>query len=248
MLTTAALLTIGVVIFLASVLSGVFGMAGGMILLGVILVYLDVVTGMILFGLIQTTAGGWRAAIWFGYVKWSIVWRYLIGATITFIAFRWIAFVPDKAVVYIGLGLMPLVADVLPARFSLDITRRGVPYFAGLILQAIQLMAGATGVLLDVFFQRTGLDRKTIIASKAITQVASHAYRVAYFASIGSLAGAALPWWAYIGAMAMAIAGTSVAGVILHRMTDDGFRLWSRRLILAVSVIYVLRGLWLLWA
>jgi uncharacterized membrane protein YfcA len=246
MLTLSALATIGPVIFVASVLSGVFGMAGGMILLGVILVYLDVVTGMILFGLIQTTAGGWRAAIWWRYVKWSVVWRYLVGATVTFILFRWIALVPDKAVVYIGLGLMPILADRLPDRFALDITRPGVPYVAGLVLQAIQLMAGATGVLLDTFFQRTGLDRKTIIASKAITQVASHIYRVAYFASIGSLAGAALPWWAYLGAVCLAIAGTSIAGVILHHMTDDGFRKWSRRLILTVSVVYVLRGLWLL--
>ena len=36
-------------------------MAGGMILLGVLLIYFDVATAMILFSIIQFSANGWRA-------------------------------------------------------------------------------------------------------------------------------------------------------------------------------------------
>ena len=46
-LVTTAIL--GVTIITSSFISGVFGMAGGMVLLGVLLVYFDVATGMILF-------------------------------------------------------------------------------------------------------------------------------------------------------------------------------------------------------
>ena len=48
----------------SSFISGVFGMAGGMVLLGVLLVYFDVATGMVLFSIIQLTANGWRALHW----------------------------------------------------------------------------------------------------------------------------------------------------------------------------------------
>ena len=36
-----------------------------------------------------------------------------------------------------------------------------------------------------------------------------------------------------------------VAARVLERMADIGFRLWSKRVVLAVSAVYILRGLWL---
>jgi uncharacterized protein len=59
-MTPSVLAIIGVTIIFSSFLSGVFGMAGGMILLGVLLNYFDVATGMILFSVIQFFANGWR--------------------------------------------------------------------------------------------------------------------------------------------------------------------------------------------
>jgi hypothetical protein len=61
-MTAASLAIIGVTIIVSSFISGVFGMAGGMVLLGVLLVYFDVATGMVLFSIIQLTANGWRRA------------------------------------------------------------------------------------------------------------------------------------------------------------------------------------------
>ena len=65
---------IGATILFSSFLSGVFGMAGGMVLLGVLLVYLDVGTAMILFSIIQFFANGWRAAQWRSFIRWRIFW------------------------------------------------------------------------------------------------------------------------------------------------------------------------------
>src|SRR5882762_11629836 len=95
--STLALL--GATIVFTSFLSGVFGMAGGMILLGVLLNYFDVATGMILFSVIQLFANGWRVVQWRQYVLWPIFGWYLLGAVISF-GFMWmIAFVPDTAIV-----------------------------------------------------------------------------------------------------------------------------------------------------
>ena len=51
-MTPSVLAIIGVTILCSSFISGVFGMAGGMLLLGVLLNYLDVAAGMILFSII----------------------------------------------------------------------------------------------------------------------------------------------------------------------------------------------------
>ena len=52
-MTAASLALIGATIVLASFISGVFGMAGGMVLLGVLLVYFDVATAMVLFSILE---------------------------------------------------------------------------------------------------------------------------------------------------------------------------------------------------
>lgn len=233
-------------VFAASVLSGIFGMAGGLILLGALLIYIDVVPAMVLFGAIQVTAGGWRAALWLGHVRWGIFWRYLIGATAAFLIMRSVRFVPDKAIVYLGLGLLPFAAELLPARLALDITRPGIPYLCGMAMQILQLLAGATGVILELFFQNSGLDRKAVIGTKSVLQVVGHLFRIAYFASLATALDFGISWWVFTGALSLAVAGTSLAGAVLERMTDTGFRVWSRRLIFLVSSVYLMRGIWLL--
>ncbi len=72
----------------SSFISGVFGMAGGMVLLGVLLVYFDVATGMVLFSIIQLTANGWRALHWRRFVLWPIFYWYVAGAMLAFAVMR----------------------------------------------------------------------------------------------------------------------------------------------------------------
>lgn len=241
-----ALAVIGATVLVTSFISGIFGMAGGIILLGVLLVFLDVAPAMVLFGVIQTAANGWRAALWLRYVDWGIVWRYLVGSTAMFLAIRSLSFLPSKAVIYLGLGLIPFAANMLPKSLTPDITRPGAPYLCGAFILVLQLLAGAAGHILDIFFQKSQLDRKTIVATKAVTQVAGHGYRIAYFGSFAAAFDTSIPAWGYIGAIALAITGTTVAGFILQRMTDDGFRMWSKRITMTVAIVYLARAAWLL--
>ena len=57
--------------------------------------------------------------------------------------------------------------------------------------------------------------------------------------------GDAVPLWLFAPAIALSIAGTSLAALVLERMTDVGFRQWTRRVIFAVSVVYLVRGVML---
>src|SRR3981189_260670 len=103
-MTPSVLAIIGVTIIFSSFLSGVFGMAGGMVLLGVLLAYFDVATGMILFSIIQGVANGWGGGQWGQYILWPIIGWYVVGALISFAVMWSIALVPDKAMVYLLLG------------------------------------------------------------------------------------------------------------------------------------------------
>jgi len=239
-----AMALVGATILGTSFVSGIFGIAGGMILLGVLLVFFDVATGMVVFSVIQFFGNGWRVVLWRRYILWPIFYSYVFGALVAFALLRAVAFVPDKATVYLLLGLMPFVVEIVPHAARPNIEWRGVPFMTGLATTFIQLLAGPGGAFLDVFFQKSSLDRRTTIATKATVQTFGHALRVAYF---GTLSGAAdvLPLWAYAAAIALAIGGNSLAPLVLERMTDHGFRQWTRGLILAVSTVYLIRAGWL---
>jgi uncharacterized protein len=242
-LSTLAL--IGATILVSSFVSGVFGMAGGMILLGVLLVYYDVTTAMVLFSIIQFAANGWRALLWYRYVRWPIFFHYVLGAMVAFAALRVVAYVPDKATVYLLLGVMPFLVELLPRRAHPSIEWPGMPFVSGALTTVLQFMSGVGGVFLDIFFQKSMLDRKTTVATKAVTQTFSHVLRAIYFGSLGGLGN--VMTWTTLVAVGLAIAVTSVTPYVIERMTDHGFRQWTRVVIYAISVVYLVRAGILLW-
>jgi uncharacterized protein len=244
-MTVSALAIIATTILFSSFLSGVFGMAGGMVLLGVLLNYFDVATGMILFSIIQLFANGWRALQWRHYVLWPIFAWYVGGSVISFVVMWTIAFVPDKALVYLTLGLMPFAVELLPSRSRPNIEWQGVPFLTGMMTTIIQILAGVGGLFLDIFFQKSTLDRKTTNATKAVAQSFSHVVRACYFGSLSGIGD--VPLWATAPAVLLAIAGTSLAPFVVERMTDHGFRQWTRAIILAISLVYLGRAGWLFW-
>ena len=244
-MTAVSLALIGLTIILSSFISGVFGLAGGMVLLGVLLVYFDVTTGMMLFSITQLAANGWRTLHWRSFVLWPIFWRYALGAVIAFAVMRYVAYVPDKAVVYLLLGLTPFAVEVLPASMRPNIEWRGVPFITGILTTIIQFLAGVGGLFLDIFFQKSRLDRKTTNATKAVTQTFSHVLRGLYFGSLAGVGNLEVSLWA--PAIVLAIVGAMLAPYVLERMTDHGFRQWTRLIIFALAAVYLIRGASLLW-
>jgi uncharacterized membrane protein YfcA len=244
-LSVSALAVIGVTIVFSSFLSAVFGMAGGMILLGVLLAYLDVAGAMILFSTIQFFVNGARVVQWRDYVIWPIFHWYVLGAAVAFVIMWSIAIVPDKATVYLLLGLMPFFIEILPPAMRPNIEWRGVPVVSGFLTTIVQILSGVGGLMLDIFFQKSMLDRKTTNATKAVTQSFSHVVRWIYFASLAGIGD--LPLWTVMPAVALGIGGAWLAPFVIERMTDHGFRQWTRALIMAISVVYLIRAGMLFW-
>lgn len=245
-MTAAAMGVIAVTVLATSFISGIFGMAGGLILLGVLLLFMDVAPAMVLFGTIQMGANGWRALLWRQHVAWPIVGRFILGSVAAFLAMRYIAFIPDKALLYIGLGILPFATELLPARYQPDISRPWGPYLCGVIIMVLQLLAGAAGHILDMFFQKSGLDRKGIVGSKAVCQVIAHLFRILYFGSFATGFAVDVPWWGFVAALIIAFTGTTLAASVLERMTEKDFRAWSRRIVFGIALAFLARGIWLL--
>ena len=224
-----------------SVLSGILGMAGGMVLMAVLVSTLTVASAMMVHGAVQATATGSRA--WFirEHIQWRIMPLYGLGAGSALAGFAALTLIPDAAVVLILVGAFPFLARVYRRLSGLDITKPFTTFSCGASVTAAQLLAGASGPLLDVFYLTTPLNRHQIIASKAITQTLGHILKLIYYGLIVGVSDS-VPWWLYPIAMATAVGGTRVGTKLLDRWNDERFRIVSGRVILAIAAACIVKG------
>lgn len=232
-------------VVLTSIISGIFGMAGGLVLMLILAQIFTVPAAMVLHGVTQFVSNGWRALLWRRWIHWRIVGLYTLGALPAIALPLLVAYVPDKATMLILLGLVPYAALALPDAVKLDAAKPAHAVLCGFLVAGTQLLAGVAGPLLDVFFVRSlDLDRRTVVATKATTQALSHTLKVGYYASLAA-AGTALDWDIYSAAIAAAVLGTTLGGTVLEKMTNASFRKWTRLVVLAVGGVSLAQGLWL---
>jgi uncharacterized membrane protein YfcA len=241
---TSFALLIAVAALLTSALSAVFGMAGGMILMGLYAATLPVQAAMILHGITQLFANGFRAFLLRRHVfAPGLVW-YALGAAVTLALFTVLAIVVPRPLVFLFMGGIPLALMLLPARFAPSFERPRHALACGAFATAASLLSGVSGPLLDMFFVRTSLDRFQVVATKAITQAAGHVLKIVYFGGLVRTADADLnlPWWIYPMLVACAFLGTRLGGRLLDGMGDANFRRWSARIVGALGLVYVWKG------
>lgn len=226
-------------------ISGIFGMAGGLVLMGVLAAVVPISTAMITHGAIQMVSNGWRAFLLRGDIAWGVFARYAAGSGLAVAALFALAWRPDRATLFLLLGLTPMLVW-LPRRWlDLDIERPGQAEAAGLVVQALNTTAGVAGPLLDVFFVRTEMTRQQIVATKATTQVLAHLVKIAFWSAPIILAADRAdlpPAWLIAGAIPLSMAGTWAGGRVLAAMSDVDFKRWMKRIVTLIGAIYLARA------
>jgi hypothetical protein len=170
-----------------SALSGVLGMAGGMLLMAILVSVLSVANAMLLHGAVQATANGARAFILRRHIRWAILPTYALGSLLAVGLFAVLTFVPDSGLVLILVGASPWLGLVSKRLRGLDVTRPLTALVCGLTVTSAQLLAGASGPLLDVFYLNSPLSRQEVVANKAVTQTLSHLLKMIYYGLIVAL-------------------------------------------------------------
>lgn len=226
-------------------LSGIFGMAGGLILIGVLLVVFPLPTAMVLHAITQMASNGWRATLWFKHIVWKSMAFYVAGCLVSVGLWSITLYVPDKAMALLLLGLSPFIIRAIPDRILPRSFGPAQVAATGLVSMMLMLLTGVTGPLLDTMFLRSPLERRQIIATKAACQVFGHGFKLIYFGALIEQVGQVEPWFLAI-AVTSSIIGTSLGRLLLEKLSDAQFRIWSNRLITALASYYVAYGLVLL--
>lgn len=243
----AALLMLAAGMAGTAFLSGLFGMAGGMILIGILLAIMPLPDAMAVHAVTQMASNGWRSLLWWRYVRPRSIAGYLLGCAAALLAWSFFRYVPSKPVATLFLGLLPFGVRFLPHGFkpNPESLRHGVVYRS--ICMALLLLTGVAGPLIDTFFLGGNLDRRQMVASKSACQIFGHAMKLVYFGGIVEQAGAVDDVTIAV-AIAMSILGTTAARRFLEAMSDAQYRTWAGRIITSISGCYVIQGAYLLIA
>ncbi|HSN21214.1 MAG TPA: TSUP family transporter [Usitatibacter sp.] len=244
--TVLLLSILGVSSLVTSFISGILGMAGGMILMGVLLALLPLPAAMMLHGITQLAANGWRALLLRSEVDWRVFRGYVLGALVALALFTAVRLVVSKPVALVAMGLTPFATLWLPEGLHLNVQRRGQPVLCGVLCAAVSLMAGVSGPILDIFFVRTTMRRHAVVATKALTQSFTHVLKIFYFGAVVSISDGGISPWLALMMVGLALLGTSLSRSVLERMNDASFRLWTRRTVLTLGAIYLANGVRLL--
>jgi uncharacterized membrane protein YfcA len=227
----AVLAAIGGAAFVTAVLSGVLGMAGGVALLAFLLLFLPPLVAIPLHGAIQLASNGSRVLAQRRHARFD----WLVWYALPLVPAGWLGLATAKALperfLEAAIGAVVLAATWLPRRRTAAPAQRPRVRFLALGGAAgfLNLVVGATGVLIDPFFLGLGLSRHALVGTKAACQALGHAVKIALFGVAGFAFGEHLPLLA-VG-IASAAAGTWVGSRLLDRLSEDGF-LWLYRTVL----------------
>lgn len=237
---------------ITSAISGVFGMAGGLILMGVLASYVPVATAMVLHGFIQLVSNFSRAAFLAKHIAWVLIGRYALGIGGALLVLLMISWRPTQVMVFIMLGMTAMLVWIPKRVVDINVERPMQAELCGFLVQTLNTLSGVAGPLLDLFFVKTELTRQTVVATKAATQVMAHAVKIGFWgvpllAMLGDPARQAdaqfPPAWMFAAVIPLSLLGTWMGGKVLDRMTDANFRTWTKWIVTATGAVYLARGL-----
>lgn len=224
-------------------------MAGGLIFMGIILTFLSVEAAMVVHGTVQGMSNSYRSWLLKENIRWDILGFELIGSAPAIGILALAAFVPEKGVLFLVLGAIPLLLWLPKGWLQGDAQKPRHAMFCGFLVMSLNLVAGVAGPALDFFYVRTALTRQEIVSTKAVTMFASHIVKIGFF-GIPLLLTSGLstlpPLWVLAAAAPCVMIGTFTGTRIMHRMSDVNFRAYTKYLVTFIGAIYLYRGMALL--
>jgi uncharacterized membrane protein YfcA len=237
-LLTAALAAVG---FLTAVLSGVAGIGGGTVLIGVFYA-LGLAPGVAvpLHATVQFVSNGSRTLAYLKHVEWRAAgWFLLTAAPTPFLVAPLVAAANVNVILLLLAGL--ILTSLIPSKEGGE-PLKPVPavLLAGFLNGTLGMFVSATGLFVGRLFLRPEWSKETVIATLAMTQTLGHLLRVLGYASVGFAVTTQLD--VLVPLLLATVAGT-FAGRRLHEHLDEArFRALFKLILVVLSAKLIYDG------
>jgi len=198
---------------------------------------------MMLHGITQTFSNGSRVWWYRHHIRKVVLIPYTLGAFTILGIFSVTAFIPPAGLIFLLIGLFPFLTRMLPKSFNLDIEQPKIAFLSGLVVTLTQMLAGASGPVLDIFYLQSKLTKEEILGTKAVTQTFGHILKLIYYGSLMMSAGNSLNGWLITTVIVAALLGNFLGSLIVKRISDVQFKMAGRYIVLIIGAIYLAKGL-----
>lgn len=246
LLSQADLIVLVIVTLLTSTLSAIVGMAGGITLLSVMMIFIAPLHAIPLHGVVQFVANGSRTYAQRRHVRWDLLARYaLLAFPLGFVGLFVAKQIPPDLLKAL-IGVFVLLATWRPSLLLFgrhpeqsDPRRRFL--VLGGVTGVLNVVIGTTGPLIAPFFLNLGLTRQGVVGTQAACQMAGHLAKVAVFVIGGFVL---LPYAPLLALMIpAAVAGTWVGSRLLDRVDERRFKIVYKTILTVIALELVIEAL-----
>lgn len=223
---------------LGSFITAAFGVGGGVMLLGVMTLFMPVTAVIPLHGVVQAGSNVGRTALLWRHIRWPVLLAFAAGGVVgAGLGSQLLVRLP-QAWLELALGAFILWScwGPMPRMQHGSVWRVGI---GGAVTSVLTLFVGATGPFVAAFLRALRLDRFRHMATFSACMVTQHGLKIVVFGLLGFAFG---PYLAFLaGMLACGFAGTVLGRLVLGRMDDRLFRhsLTALLTLLALRLLYV---------
>ncbi len=242
----AQLLLLSGAALLTSILSGIVGMAGGITLLAVMLLFLEPLAAIPLHGVIQLVSNGSRTWFQRRHVEGWILLRYAALLVPGGLIGLWLGQRMPPDATRVAIGVFVLLATWFPALLLLgthpeqtDPKRRF--FWLGGVAGFLNVTIGAVGPLIAPFFLNLGLTRQSLVGTKAAAQSLGHLVKIVLFGAVGFAFGEYALMLA--AAAACVVVGTWIGTRLLDEIDERRFTILYKTVLTVIALRLVVTPL-----
>ena len=234
MFETVTIVVLVVACFVTATISGILGMAGGIMLLATMLCFLSHADSIPTHAVVQIASNGTRVMAFLKNVDWRTLGRFVTGAlpgAAIGMVLLWVLGQPEQSEPYLKtlIGAFILLATYLPKPKGDGAHReRWFDFPAiGLFAGVAALTVGAIGPLIAPVFARRGFAKERLIATKATCQLAIHTLKIPAFLLVRDLDVSRLGTLALV-MICMVIPGTLLGKRVVKGVSERHFKIAYR--------------------
>ncbi len=228
------LLVLALAAFATSIISGIIGMGGGILLLATMLSFLSHAETIPAHGAVQLVSNGTRLLVFLRHVDVKTVARFAAGALpgsivggLLLVWLRKDHIDSTEPYFKIAIGLYVLITTFRPIGKRPASSESAVPRISmftllGGLAGVLGLTIGAIGPLIAPAFLHAGFVKERMIATKAVCQMTIHLLKVPIFLASGLVDYAKLGQLIVVMSL-MVIPGTLIGKRILRRVDERAF-------------------------
>jgi len=239
--------------FLTATISGVLGMAGGIIFMGGLLMIYPPVEAFFIHSLIQFVSNFQRFLQLRNYALFRPMFAYSLGALLVTLLLQKLHFRPQAHFTYFALSVIALIPSYKNFPKP-NFVKFFTAFQSGLLVHGTQILCGVAGPVLDLFFRNATLSRFHVIANKALSQSVSHGLRIILFGGLLSTSAKSqlnedffeklpLPMSVLVPAILATFAGTFFSRKLLEKLSEKSFYKITLHTLQVLAVFYLWQGL-----